>query len=268
MKSYDHIHDNKKISIQESGEGDTALLLLHGNSCSKEIWSPFFQNSLKEHFQLVAFDFPGHGESERPNNPKVTYTLKGLADSVVNVLSRISSKSVILIGNSLGGHVAIQAMGRIENLKAVVVCGTPPLGIPPALQEAFLPHPLAGLFFTANVDEAQVRELFQSLFVKRSVPEDQIKTFLKTDPAFREHILASVLNGNGVNDEITTLAKTAVPTLLLHAMEDAFVNSEYVQKIAAQANSEVSTVEGGHMLPLDNPDGMINALKLFLKNVH
>jgi len=264
MKYYHLIHDQKKISVQEDGDGDTTLLLLHGNSCSKEIWIPLFESDLKNRFRLVAFDLPGHGKSERALRPELTYTPSGLAECVSDIVNLLQLKSVVLIGNSLGGHVAIHSIDKIKNLKGIVVQGTPPIGSLADFPKAFLPHPLAGLFQSNIVEKDQVKVLFDQLFINRNSTEMDVECFLSTDPVFREMFTASVIKGNGLINELDALKNALIPKLLMHAMGDVLINVGYVKEIATSTHSTFIDIDGGHLLPLDNPESIVKTLSPFL----
>ena len=55
--------DNKKIYHNSTGQG-TPLLLLHGNVVSSLMFKQEIE-FYKDFFQVIYFDYPGHGKSER-----------------------------------------------------------------------------------------------------------------------------------------------------------------------------------------------------------
>jgi len=110
--------------------------------------------------------------------------------------------------------------------------------------------------------------LFQSVVGKSELVEEFVNGFLNTDPGFRESIITSMLKGEGVIDEIKTLEESKITKLLIHAKDDSLVNVEYIRKIGAITNSEVKIINGGHYLPIDNSNGMIETLKTFLEKVN
>ena len=51
------------IVVEEAGDGDLPVLLIHGNSLSREVFRKQLGGALSRKYRLVAFDPPGHGET-------------------------------------------------------------------------------------------------------------------------------------------------------------------------------------------------------------
>ena len=67
------------IVVEEAGDGDLPVLLIHGNSLSREVFRKQLGGALSRKYRLVAFDLPGHGESGDALDASRTYTRPGLA---------------------------------------------------------------------------------------------------------------------------------------------------------------------------------------------
>ncbi|MFD0441324.1 alpha/beta fold hydrolase [Streptomyces chartreusis] len=84
----------------------TPVLLLHGIGRSIEDWAPLYPRLAETH-RLIALDLPGSGFSARAAEPT---TLEVLARAALDTLDALGeSRPVHLVGNSLGGAVALQA---------------------------------------------------------------------------------------------------------------------------------------------------------------
>lgn len=83
------------------GKGKT-LVFLHGFLESSKIWNELVIN-LKNNYQIVVIDLPGHGKSE---NLQEVNTIDYMAESVISVLDELKIDSVTIIGHSMGGYVA------------------------------------------------------------------------------------------------------------------------------------------------------------------
>jgi len=99
------------------------IILLHGNSSSSKVFEPVFNSDIA--YTLLAIDLPGHGESERAENYGYPQIREKLLDQVLKV-----EEPLILVGNSLGGHLAIEILNNITNSKGILIFGTPPLKRP------------------------------------------------------------------------------------------------------------------------------------------
>ena len=73
------------IVAEEAGRGDLPVLLIHGNSLSREVFRKQLGGALSRKYRLVAFDLPGHGDSSDALRRCHTYTLPGLADAATRV---------------------------------------------------------------------------------------------------------------------------------------------------------------------------------------
>src|ERR1700733_8131439 len=98
------------ISICESPNGKLPVLFIHGNSCSKEVFRYQFESPLADEFHLIAIDLPGHGSSSDAFRPDETYSFPGYADAAVEVLELMGIEKFVVVGWSLGGHIALEMM--------------------------------------------------------------------------------------------------------------------------------------------------------------
>jgi poly(3-hydroxyoctanoate) depolymerase len=105
------------------------LLLITGIGANLDMWSPFALHVADR--ELIAFDPPGAGLSQRP---RVPLRMHGLARVVRELLDALGLERVDVLGYSFGGGIAQElahrAPGRVRRL---VLCATGPGvgGIPP-----------------------------------------------------------------------------------------------------------------------------------------
>jgi pimeloyl-ACP methyl ester carboxylesterase len=92
-----------RIGYRCGGQGPT-LLLLHGIAGSSRTWIPAME-LLQQDYTVLAPDFFGHGESDKPLGD---YSLGNLASSVRDLLHVLEIERVTVIGQSYGGGVALQ----------------------------------------------------------------------------------------------------------------------------------------------------------------
>jgi pimeloyl-ACP methyl ester carboxylesterase len=99
---------NLKIHYQVVGDGNTQLVLLHGNFASWRWWQPVLTR-LPAHYRAYAADMRGCGDSERPG---FGHNIEMLVNDVHAFVSSLGLGPVHLIGHSLGGAVALQLLRR------------------------------------------------------------------------------------------------------------------------------------------------------------
>ena len=112
--------DDGDMTLASTIEGHgPPLVLLHGLGSSRSVWRPVVP-ALAEDFTVIAVDLPGHGDSP-PLPPGADAAPAGLAGSVAALLDSLgpdTSVPVDVVGNSLGGWVALE-LGRRSRARSV-----------------------------------------------------------------------------------------------------------------------------------------------------
>ncbi|CAN5652657.1 alpha/beta hydrolase [soil metagenome] len=111
------------------GEG-APVLMLHGSGPGVSAWANW-QHALpvlSQHARVIAPDIVGFGHTERPAD--VRYSLRTWTDHVWGVLDALGVDKVSIIGNSLGGRIALQmAEDDQARLDRLVLMGSPGVGM-------------------------------------------------------------------------------------------------------------------------------------------
>ncbi len=94
-----------RIRLMRGGAGDP-LIYLHGASGAS--WLPFLQ-TLSKHFDVIAPEHPGFGESDTPD---WLDTIHDLAYFYLDLFDALQLTDVHLVGNSLGGWIAAELAVR------------------------------------------------------------------------------------------------------------------------------------------------------------
>ncbi|WP_224449436.1 alpha/beta fold hydrolase [Haloprofundus salilacus] len=103
------------------GASGAGLLCIHGSGGSHGVWKSQFRLADDRH--VAALDLSGHGESDDADADAGYETLSVYVADVVAVAEETDCR--VLVGNSLGGAVAMQAaLDRELDLDALVLTGT------------------------------------------------------------------------------------------------------------------------------------------------
>ena len=93
-----------RLSTMEAGSG-APVVALHGLGGTKGSFLPTVA-ALAGRFRLIAVDLPGFGDSDKPL--RAAYDARYFAGAVVDLLDALEIDRAHLIGNSLGGRVALE----------------------------------------------------------------------------------------------------------------------------------------------------------------
>jgi len=96
------------LSFSRQGSGPP-LLLLHGAGCSRRAWS-MVTRRLAQRYDVLTPDLPGFGQS--PALIGAAPDVPALADAVASWLKKIGVERPHIVGNSLGGGIAIELWMR------------------------------------------------------------------------------------------------------------------------------------------------------------
>jgi pimeloyl-ACP methyl ester carboxylesterase len=125
--------DGVGLHLEESGEGDTSLLLVHGIACDHRYMAAQVERFAPRH-RVVAVDLRGHGRSDAP---ATGYDVETHVGDLVWPCDRLGLEHPVVVGHSLGGIVALALAARHPELPAAVVALDSPL-LPPAERAALM----------------------------------------------------------------------------------------------------------------------------------
>jgi pimeloyl-ACP methyl ester carboxylesterase len=106
-------------------DGRELVLLVHGMSGAATNWTDLMAE-LSPGFACAAVDLPGSGFSPPPRRPS-GYSISALARTVTALIEALGAGPVHLVGNSLGGAVAVRAAARRPDLVRTLTLLSPAL---------------------------------------------------------------------------------------------------------------------------------------------
>ena len=112
-----------KLYYEAAGSGPV-VVLIHGGFGDRRMWDDQFRE-LAKRYRVVRYDHRGFGKSPAP---AAAYSP---VDDLVALLDRMGAKKAHLVGNSLGGTLALDmAVKRPDRVASVVMIGSTPSGFP------------------------------------------------------------------------------------------------------------------------------------------
>lgn len=110
--------DGVTIAYTTRGAGAPALVFIHGGFADRTFWRKQL-DAFADRYRVITVDLAGHGASGRNRH---IHMLAHFAEDVVAVLDAEHVTGAVLIGNSMGGPVALEA-ARLAPGRTVAVVG-------------------------------------------------------------------------------------------------------------------------------------------------
>lgn len=253
------------IAFVETARNGPPVVLIHGNSSCKEVFRRQLQSPLFQDYRLIALDLPGHGDSADAADPQ-TYTLPGYANIVSELLRELGVEHPVLLGWSLGGHIALEMLATGANLAGVMAVGAPPVspGILGLLRGL---RPEIDVFLTGKADfTPKDTKRFAEICFGAAADEWLVRRIERTDPRTRTTISRSMMRG-ACADERWAVEHLDTPVAILNGSEEPFARQDYLRHLnyAHLWEGQIQLIQGaGHAPFLEAPDRFNPLLKRFL----
>jgi pimeloyl-ACP methyl ester carboxylesterase len=212
-----------QTSYLEAGSGET-VLMVHGSGPGVSALANWQHNipTLAQRFRVLAPDIVGFGATERTDD--IVYSLRTWTDHVWAFLDAHGTEKTAIVGNSLGGRIALQmATDRPDRITKMVLMGTPGVGMTPteglAALRAYEPSHDAMRELLRNyfaVDPAMITDELVEIRYAASIADGAYEAYraMFFDPRHAGSELGITEN------EVRTIA---TPILLVHGREDKVV---------------------------------------------
>jgi pimeloyl-ACP methyl ester carboxylesterase len=262
------------LDVYYAGSGEPPLVLIHGLGGTWHAWEQVLPD-LTNRYEVLSPNLPGEGDS--PALPEgVKPTVYNLADVVEEELDRYLSETPHLVGNSLGGEVALE-LARRGRARTVVAFSPSGLSTAPErlfiLQSLRYAHRAAGLlapmapqlsrwvpFQTAFFAQVRSRPWLQSAEqVERQLETMARPTYLKTLEWLEDRHRES---GPGLHNP----EEIQVPVLIAFGIMDFLLGVQQGPRfVAALPNAQLKTLPGcGHIPMSDDPELVIKTILDFV----
>lgn len=262
-----------QISIIDNEVDGPAVLFIHGNSASKEVFHHQFSSDLGASHRLIALDLPGHGGSDNASDPQDVYRMGPMTAMVRALLEDLGAIDAVLVGWSLGGHLAIELAGQYSEHRGLVLSGTPPFG--PGREEylgAFNPTDAMALTVKPSFTREEAALYAEAVFGPLVAREQSfVAAIMRADGAMRMTANGDwSMNADAGLYHKGMLAARKSPVAVIEGASEPFVNKDWMKTITWGNlwGGKYHTIEGaGHSPFLENPGAYNALLKAYLEEV-
>ena len=243
-------------------ESRSKLVLLHGGGANAHWWD-HLAPSLADRFHVIALDFRGHGDSDHPEELEVGAFNRDL-DALLEYLG---IREVVLVGHSMGAHVALDHAARDPATRAVVLIDA----ARGAARRTRRTARLALLFRRSypTREEAIARFRFHpparaaSDALRESIARDSVRQESDGRFSFKFDPRWFSIPPRTAPD----LSKVRCPALILRGGESELLVHEAAEAFRDELpDARLVEIEGaGHHLQLDRPAEVLKELRSFLE---
>ena len=250
------------------------IVFIHGVLNDHSVWILQTRYLAHHGFNVLAVDLPGHGKSAGPQHDiEPCRTVESAADFIIALLDAAGVQAATLVGHSFGSLIALEVAARApQRVSHLAMVGTAsPMPVPPALLETSLNQPMKATDMVNTFSHSMLAPPPSALgpgtwlygsskALMRRVQASNTRFNLfhigftacndyKQGLAGVKHASAAMLFIVGKSDQMTP-PKAAM----------ALVNEAKAQG----KNVKIVTLEAGHSLMTEAPDGVLMALRDFL----
>jgi len=231
-------------------EGRT-LVFIHGSGGDHTNWV-YQYAALKNDFNILAVELPGHGQSEGRGERTVTDYVAWIK----KILDAYGIRKPVLIGHSLGAAICLTFAVDVGGLLAgiVPVGGGVTMWVNPAILDGLLKDPapiieMAAKFSLAKKNREKFYPVLAAGFAKANIAVMQ-----------GDFLACSAL------DLTADIGKITIPVLVVCGAEDKMTppdNSRYLADHIPGARMELLG-DAGHLVMMENPEAFNRVLKDFV----
>ena len=261
--------DGLALAGEVHGDGSALAILLHGGGQSRSAWRGAARRLAIAGLRVCAMDLRGHGDSDW--SPAAAYTFDDYVGDLIATIDRLGGPALV-VGASLGGHVAIVAAARHpDRISAIALADVTPW-IDERIGDVMRDGMRAAAAGFATVEEAAAmvdglrdtaprRTASRLAAHLRTGPDGRL--YWRWDPAFLND---DVLRHGGAGGMFEAAAKRLrLPVLLMRAEHSTITSPEQAATFRATVPwlREVTIAGAGHMLTGDVNDAYAQAVLQF-----
>ena len=250
------------------------VVFIHGVLNDHSAWILQTRYLAHHGFNVLAVDLPGHGKSAGVNRDIAPcLSVETAADFILALLDAAGIKSATLVGHSFGSLIALEAAARApDRITHLAMVGTAfPMPVSPALLDASLNQPLKAIDMVNTYSHSMLAPPPSSLGPGTWL-YGSAKALMRRVQASNTAFNLFFTGFTACNDYKNGLAgvlSIKAAMLFIVGKFDQMAHSKASQTLidaakTSQKNVKVVTLDAGHQMMSEAPDGVLMALKDFL----
>ncbi len=249
--------------VLDAGHGETTVVCLHGAGSRADRFFHSLAPVAAAGYRVLAMDFPGHGYASKGTS--VTHSTPAFATFVTAVLDELGVEQPVLVGTSLGGHVAAtMVVADPSSVRAQVLIGA--VGIAPA---AGGEAPLTRVPMWDATPEG-IRTKLKLVVAREALITDEWvneESHINSSPGAEDSLRAVAdYLANGVEGDLVGARLVdgglAVPTLLVWGAEDRWVPPSVGRRVQELLGAPLVLMPGTAHAPYYEDPATFNRLLL------
>lgn len=259
--------DDGRIYFEDHGDGDTALVLIHGWGMDGRVWDGVLMAMLAAGQRVIVFDHRGCGRSD---HDFADLGIKAIASDVAALVHERGVSRAILNGWSLGGAVATQAAHDLGDRCAglVLTAGASPMYTQkPDLELGGTAEDVMGTVAAIDADRVNVLKGVADAVCFKPVGEQIVNWMVRSFVDSSARATATLAELAHL-DQREMLLALDIPVLSFICGQDGFVApgiSQWVADNHPRAEG-VSFPDSGHAPFIEEREGYLEALQRFMAN--
>jgi len=264
--------DNCSVAYHRTGAGEP-LLLVHGITTYSFIWQDVVP-ALAMHYDVIALDLPGCGESGKPLD--ISYAITDHADYIRQFVERLGITRFHCIGHDLGGGIGqIFAVRYPEYLYSLSLVNSVGYDFWPVQPISVMRTPVIRQFLMSTFDLGVFRLVIRhGVYHKSHLTGALMEQFNRPmqSSVGRKAFLhfARCLDNNNLTSIAPLLRQLSMPVLILRGDADNYLTANIAEQLCLDIpDSRLEHIAtGGHFIQVDEPQWVAERLLNFLEGQH
>ncbi len=242
------------------------MVFIHGVLNDHSVW--ILQSRYLAHhgWNVLAIDLPGQSKSE--GEPPAT--VEDASAAILAMLDTAGVQQAALVGHSFGSLIALETAARApERVSHLVLVGTAyPMRVSPALLESSVSAPMKAIDMVNTFSHSTLAPPPSALGPGTWLyggSRALMRRVLASNPKVNVFYTGFKACDSYANGE-AAMAQVQCPILFVLGSADQMTPPKAAQSLVAKArHARVVQLPAGHSLMTEAPDGVLQALKDFLK---